>query len=115
MQPFATVVLPNGGEDAMTTFKFSSHSLITTLIVLYIILTTVQLYAFLHQKFRNVLVYIFTLSLTLHCLSFFFVGVDKVLINAQDGVDILITIADVIKILSMVSHFERRHLRKTLM
>ena len=69
----------------------------------YIILTSAQLYAFSSQKIRNLLTYLFTISLSMHCLSYFFVGLHKI-VFAHDGqgFEILNTVADIIRILSLV-------------
>jgi len=73
------------------------------LIIFYIILTSAQLYAFTSQKIRNLLSYLFTISLSTHCLSYFFVGLHKI-VFAHDGqgFEILNTVADIIRILSLV-------------
>ncbi|RWS04134.1 Integral membrane protein GPR180-like protein [Dinothrombium tinctorium] len=97
---------PVTASSNIFTYQFSYEQqdtiLYLVMIFLYAILTTMQLYAFIRQKRRNLLVYLFTTSLSMHCLAFFFITLHK-LVFAGDGVGYatLAVIADVIKIISM--------------
>lgn len=73
------------------------------MIVLYVTLTMIQIYAVLKQRHRNLLVFLFTTSLVMHALSFFFSTIHKV-VFAHNGVGFktLAIIADVIRICSLV-------------
>lgn len=66
----------------------------------YIILLIIQLYALSQQKIRS-LNYLFTLSLALHCLAYFFICCHKVVFaHNGKGFETLSTIADIMKIMS---------------
>lgn len=74
------------------------------MIGLYVTLTIFQVYAVLKQRNRNLLVFLFTTSLIMHSLSFFFSTLHKI-VFAQNGTGYgnLAIIADVVRILSLVS------------
>ncbi|XP_054153042.1 uncharacterized protein LOC128951794 [Oppia nitens] len=85
-------------------FSFEQQDLLLNLllVIFYIVLTAAQLYAFTSQKIRNLLSYLFTISLSMHCLSDFFLVLHKI-VFAHDGqgFEILNTVADIIRILSL--------------
>src|SRR5699024_2650974 len=60
----------------------------------------IQLYALSQQKIRS-LNYLFTISLALHCLAYFFICCHKIVFaHNGKGFETLSTIADVMKIMS---------------
>lgn len=66
----------------------------------YLILLFVQLYALSKQKNRS-LNYLFTISLALHCLAYFFICCHKIVFaHNGKGFETLNTVADIIKIMS---------------
>lgn len=66
----------------------------------YIILLIIQLYALSQQKIRS-LNYLFTLSLALHCLAYFFICCHKIVFARNGkGFETLNTVADIMKIMS---------------
>lgn len=72
------------------------------MLALYVTLTIFQMYAVVKQRHRNLLVFLFTISLVMHCLSFFFSTIHKV-VFAQNGIGYktLYVISDVIRIASL--------------
>ena len=72
------------------------------MLALYVTLTIFQMYAVVKQRHRNLLVFLFTVSLVMHCLSFFFSTIHKV-VFAQNGIGYktLYVISDVIRITSL--------------
>ncbi|KAI1295335.1 putative integral membrane protein [Halotydeus destructor] len=104
------VMLVNGNpvksSGDVFTYHFSYEEqdmvLYIVMIVLYIVLGMVQLYAVMKQRHRNLLVFLFTTSLVLHALHFFFATIHKI-VFAHNGVGFrtLAIISDVIKIISL--------------
>ena len=85
-------------------FSYEQQDMILYLVMmtLYAVLTTLQLYAVAKQRHRNLLVFLFTTSLVMHTLSFFFFTIHK-LVFAHNGIGFktLAVISDVLRILSL--------------
>ncbi|XP_027201538.2 uncharacterized protein LOC113795549 [Dermatophagoides pteronyssinus] len=68
----------------------------------YIILIIMQIYALTGQKMMKNLNYLFTISLLLHSLSYFFICLHKIVFAENgEGFETLFTIAEVLKIMSI--------------
>ncbi|RWS25709.1 Integral membrane protein GPR180-like protein [Leptotrombidium deliense] len=97
---------PMTSSNNIFTYQFSYEQqdtiLYLVMIVLYAILTSLQVYAFIRQRRRNLLVYLFTSSLCMHCLAFFFITLHK-LVFSGDGIGFatLSVVADILKIISL--------------
>lgn len=69
-------------SDANVHHDSSSEWIFTMIIsICYLILTFIQLYAFIKQHKRNILVYLFTISLILYTLTLFLSTLDAILIT----------------------------------
>ena len=95
-----------GGGSSLLTHEFSyeEQDLILYLVMmsLYVTLLVFQVYAVLKQRHRNLLVFLFSTSLSMQSLSFFFSTLHKV-VYAQDGVGYttLFMVSDILRILSL--------------
>lgn len=85
-------------------FSYEQQDLILYLVMmsLYTTLLVCQVYAVLKQRHRNILVFLFSTSLSMHCLSFFFSTLHKI-VYAQNGLGFttLNMVADILRILSL--------------
>lgn len=72
------------------------------MLALYVTVTIFQMFAIVKQRRRNLLVYLFTLSLVMHCSSYFLSTIHKV-VFAQNGIGYktLSIISDIIRITSL--------------
>lgn len=98
---------PTAAAGNLFTYQFSYEKqdvvLYLVMVLVYPILAIIQTYAFVKQRHRNLLVYIFTISLYMQIMVFLIATTHK-LIYAYDGIGVtpLVLVSDVLRILSLV-------------
>lgn len=73
------------------------------ILILYLTLTLIQAYAFVRQRTRNLLVYLFTISLEMYTLALFLNSLDVILFRSvNDEPNMMPLIVDILRISALV-------------